>query len=262
MNVKVWINEKEYEEKKYNRIFVTSDMYNHYEYFCQMRDSLNWGKDDLVIILGNIVGRSRKSGVNPLGILSEVRFNENRTYDVIMLKGHQEMELALAMKKYCSDGKDAYQYNKSLELLTKELDKTEILGYANWLANLPCGIKIEIAGYKKLIRFAHASTADLTSEYECLIGTDAQYYEASEYGSFTRRSITNFCRYRSCIEYKMKTSESDSNCNVFKSWNDNYVSTDDEKFITRYGFGSLELVENNQIKEHYFSIANDTELIE
>lgn len=69
MRIKLTIGNNEKSED-YERVFVLSDIHNHYKSYCKMRDMLNWRVDDLVISDGDIVDRGGDDA-DPLGLLND-----------------------------------------------------------------------------------------------------------------------------------------------------------------------------------------------
>jgi len=76
VKTKIWIG-NECRTEEYKRIFIVSDIHNHYKSYCALRDKLGFSKEDLVIVDGDIVDRGGHRP-DPLGICSEIRFPENR----------------------------------------------------------------------------------------------------------------------------------------------------------------------------------------
>lgn len=240
-------------DRNYKRVFMISDIHNHYKSFCQMRNQLNWGDGDLIIIVGDIVDRGGNEA-DPLSLCSEVRFDENRKYEVVMLKGNHEKWLASAIRKYCMDDICDYRYN-SLNILREQLSKEELIGYADWMEQLPLGIDMSITGYRKKFKIAHASTIDITSESECLMGSPDFYFEAlkqKKYTSVVGHTVTSIVRYYfEEFEAKHKGENTDIFCVGNKIWCIDCGNgfRDDEEYPGK--LGCIELIGNGKIKEHY-----------
>ena len=111
VKTKIWI-ENNCQSKDYKRIFIMSDIHNQYKSYCVLRDKLGFSRGDLIVIDGDIVDRGEENA-DPLGICSEIRFEENREYDVIMLRGNHEQWLAEAIIRYCETGIKEYKSEKS-----------------------------------------------------------------------------------------------------------------------------------------------------
>lgn len=174
MKTKILVNNHT-NSTEYNRIFVVSDIHNDYESYCLLRDKLGFSSGDLVIVAGDIVDRGEPTP-NPLALCSEMRFSENRAYDVIMLKGNHEQWLADAIMDYCDMGLAKYRYN-SLDILLRQLTIEELKGYAQWVLELPLGIEMHVSGYIKPIKIAHASTFDFSSTHTSVMGSRSFYLD-------------------------------------------------------------------------------------
>lgn len=239
--------------KDYERVFLISDIHNHYKSYSQMRDVLNWNKNDLVIILGDIIDRGGEVA-DPLAMLNEVRFAESRNYDIIMLKGNHEKWLTSAISRYCSSGRRVYMYN-SLDIILDKLSIEELFQYAEWMDQLPLGIEMSVAGYEKIFRLAHASTLDLSDEDECLLGSALFFKNAldqSDYISVIGHTVTDVIR-----RYYGEVSNLDGNINTdIWHYEDKLWCIDcgngyrEEKDISGK-LGCIELSGSGKIKEHY-----------
>lgn len=249
MNVKIWIND-ELTEKDYDRVFLLSDIHNHYDSYCQLKEKLHFTEKDLIIVAGDIVDR----GPNPLGLLSEIRFAENRSYDVIMLKGNHEQWLARDIIKYCQTGKDESHYN-SLSILSKQLSLEELCGYAEWMSNLPLGLIMKIEGYRKKFRIAHASTIDLTSTDESLMGSYNFYLKClydRKYINVVGHTVTSIVReYFEDFESEGEKDNTDIFRIGMRLWCiDCGNGYRDNKYFPGK-LGCIELLGNKKIYEHY-----------
>ncbi len=86
-------------KRDYNRIFVVSDIHNRYDCYKQMRESLRWGKNDLVIVDGDFVDRGG-AFAEPAKLIRELYYHEERDYDVIVIKGNHEVWLSRDLKDF------------------------------------------------------------------------------------------------------------------------------------------------------------------
>jgi len=239
--------------KDYNRIFIVSDIHNHYKSYCVLRDRLGFTENDLIIVDGDIVDRGGNAP-DPLGICSEIRFSENRTYDVIMLRGNHEQWLAEAIIKYCDTGIKKYHYN-SLNILASKLTKEELRGYADWMLALPLGLEMEVSGFRRKFKIAHASTKDFSSAEESLMGSYNFYLECLEDRKFTNivgHTITSMVRYY--FEEFAKEGEKE-NTDIFRVGKKMWCIDCGNGYRDGSDFpgklGCIELSDRGRVTEHY-----------
>lgn len=195
MQVTIWMGDKT-QNKEYKRIFIMSDIHNHYQSYKIMRDRLGFSSDDLVIIDGDIVDRGGNQP-DPLGICNEIRFSKKRVYDAIMIRGNHEQWLAEAIIRYCETGVIQYPYN-SLGILASILPQEELLDYAKWMLELPLGIEMKVSGFRKKFKIAHASTVDFNSIEKSLMGSYDFYTEClkdRKHINVVGHTITSIVRY-------------------------------------------------------------------
>ncbi len=142
--------------RDYDRIFILSDIHNRYDCYKEMRESLSWGENDLVIIDGDFVDRGG-SFAEPEKLFREIYYHEERDYDVIALKGNHEVWMSRDLKEFLNGDADE---NKSdtLFLLLGHLMPLEWIEMDRWLDDLPLGIEMKVSGFRKPFRIAHAST--------------------------------------------------------------------------------------------------------
>lgn len=252
MNVKLWINNVNY-GANYKRIFMLSDIHNHYMSYCEMRDKLGFSEDDLVVVAGDIVDRG---GIypDPLGICSEIRFEKNRPYKVIMLRGNHEQWLSEAIMRYCENGINDYHYN-SLDILLNKLDKSELISYARWMKNLPLSLEMEVEGFKRRFKIAHASTVDLNSEKECLMGSHDFYLNSlndNKYTNVVGHTVSSMVRYY-FEEFSNEINK--ENTDIFRIGNKMWCIDCGNGFRDEIGYlgklGCIELGNNGKVIEHY-----------
>ena len=252
VKTKIWI-EDNCQSKDYKRIFIMSDIHNQYKSYCALRDKLGFSRGDLIIIDGDIVDRGEENA-DPLGICSEIRFEENREYDVIMLRGNHEQWLAEAIIRYCETGIKEYSYN-SLEILAKELSKEELLGYANWMLELPLGLEMQVRGFRRKFKIAHASTLDFSSEEESLMGSYNFYLEGlkdRKYTSIVGHTITSMERY---YFEEFSPEEEKEDTDIFRIGNKMWFIDCGNGYRDEPDFpgklGCIELLNAGKVKEHY-----------
>lgn len=147
-------------QKEYERIFLLSDVHNDFLHYLQMRNALQWGEKDLVVIVGDIVDRGGEHA-DPIHLFQETRYPENRNYDVILLQGNHEKRLAQMLHTYLITGLRNTQsrsvYN-TFDMMLSELPKTVLKDYMEWLLDsLPKWIEMDIAGsgYKRKFLISH-----------------------------------------------------------------------------------------------------------
>lgn len=252
MKAKIWIR-NECRNREYKRIFIVSDIHNHYQSYCNLRDRLGFSKGDLVIVDGDIVDRGGNHP-DPLGICSKIRFPENREYEVIMLRGNHEQWLAEAIVKYSKTGIKKYHYN-SLVLLSDKLNNEELIGYADWMLGLPLGLEMQVSGFRKKFRIAHASTVNLSSTEESLMGSYDFYIEClkdRKYTNVVGHTVSSMVRYY--FEEFAEEGEKD-NTDIFCIGNRLWCIDcgngyrDDADFPGK--LGCIELCDRGKVIEHY-----------
>lgn len=253
MKTKMWIG-NECRTEEYKRIFIVSDIHNHYKSYCALRDKLGFSKEDLVIVDGDIVDRGGKRP-DPLGICSEIRFPENRLYDVIMLRGNHEQWLSEEIFRYCNTGDDKRYHYNSLRLLADQLTKEELLGYADWMKELPLGLEMEVSGFRRKFKIAHASTLDFNSLNESIMGSPDFYLDClsdRKYTNIVGHTITPMVRYY-FEEYEAEGEKEDTD--IFRIGNKLWCIDcgngyrDDDDFPGK--LGCIELSARGKVTEHY-----------
>ena len=158
-------------ENDYNRIFVMSDIHGQYDLFLKMLDKIDLKREDLLVIIGDICDRGKKSYEIYIKCIKMIKLGYNLKF---ILGNHEDM-LIKAMESgdndhwYRNGGektqKSFYNNSESKDTLTFEewLEREGIKSvkwFIEWLDRIP----IMISGKKNL--FVHAAFDTTKSEDE------------------------------------------------------------------------------------------------
>ena len=159
---------------QYKRIFVMSDIHGDDIHFFRAKEELEFGSEDLVIIAGDFVDRCKPNS-NLLKLCSEIRFDENRDYEVLVLRGNHEEWMANAINMYINNGLGDKKVDAIVDF-AKYLSIEELKGYSEWLGGLEIATELCVEKIDRKIKIAHASTIDYSSKNETIMGESSTFF--------------------------------------------------------------------------------------
>ncbi|MCQ2519638.1 MAG: metallophosphoesterase [Lachnospiraceae bacterium] len=152
-------------------VYVMSDIHNDAKSFKAMLKLINFTKDDLLIIDGDVFDR----GNNPVDLYFEILRHEN----IICLRGnHDEWVRREILYKYCDERVGEYLSYGTFELLNERLTPVDIVNIAVWIGKMPYFLQLNLNG--KNYQIAHAQTFPTIERIinkRMIIMGDAAYYE-------------------------------------------------------------------------------------
>ena len=151
-------------ENDYNRIFVMSDIHGQYDLFLKMLDRIDLKREDLLVIIGDICDRGKKSYEIYMKCMKMIKLGHNLKF---ILGNHEDMFLEdlendypLRYETEFSIYRNSKYFNKkSMEEWYEENFFKEIKWLVKWLKNCP----LIISGNESI--FVHAGL-DLQAKLE------------------------------------------------------------------------------------------------
>jgi len=142
-------------ENDYNRIFVMSDIHGQYDLFLKMLDRINLKREDLLVIIGDICDRGKKSYEIYMKCMKMIKLGYNLKF---ILGNHEDMLLEDLENDYPIRYETEYSVfrnskyfeNKDMKDWHEENFLEEIEWLVKWLKNCP----LIIYGSKNI--FVHA----------------------------------------------------------------------------------------------------------
>ena len=129
--------------------YVMSDIHNDYAAFADILKQINFGKEDVLYILGDLFDRGGMKA-NPVALYREIRKREN----IFVLRGNHDQWLSEKILDYFASGKrnPRYFYN-TFSLLQNKMPEVEQLEMARWIQSLPLylDIETEVNGEKRKV---------------------------------------------------------------------------------------------------------------
>ena len=142
-------------ENDYNRIFVMSDIHGQYDLFLKMLDRINLKREDLLVIIGDICDRGKKSYEIYMKCMKMIKLGYNLKF---ILGNHEDMLLEDLENDYPLRYETEYSVyrhskyfeNKDMKDWHEENFLEEIEWLVKWLKNCP----LVISGNENI--FVHA----------------------------------------------------------------------------------------------------------
>ena len=142
-------------ENDYNRIFVMSDIHGQYDLFLKMLDKIDLKREDLLVIIGDICDRGKKSYEIYIKCIKMIKLGYNLKF---ILGNHEDMLLEDLENDYPLRYETEYSIykhskyfeNKTMTEWHQENFFDEIRWFVKWLKNCP----LIIYGNKNI--FVHA----------------------------------------------------------------------------------------------------------
>ena len=167
------------DENDYNRIFVMSDIHGQYELFLKMLDKIKLKRKDLLVIIGDICDRGKKSYEIYMKCMKMIKLGYNLKF---ILGNHEDMLLEDLENDYPIRYETEYSVfrnskyfeNKDMKDWHEENFLEEIEWLVKWLKNCP----LIISGNENI--FVHAGldlqTALVEQERETVLWTREEFW--------------------------------------------------------------------------------------
>lgn len=155
-------------------IYVCSDIHGRYDFYCKMLEKINFQESDMLYILGDVVDRNAKGGID---ILQNIMKRKN----IQLLLGNHELYFINGMQKQLdiTEGVNKCRQTQAMETWLKynggtvtyenycTLNSEDQLNIYNYVYSRPL-IKIVILG-DKAYHLSHSGTIELVDKDEYLI---------------------------------------------------------------------------------------------
>lgn len=135
-------------------IYVMSDLHGCYELYIKMLEKINFGKDDTLYILGDVIDR----GHDGIKILLDMMKREN----VVPLIGNHELMAYSVLKKFCVEITED-NYDKQIDEKTYDM-------YGVWIYNSG---ETTLKEFMKLGREERAEVLDYLGEFDLCLELEA-----------------------------------------------------------------------------------------
>ena len=131
------------------KVYVVSDIHNDADRFKLLLEKINFSKDDILIVAGDIFDR----GDQPVELYFEILKHPN----IYIIQGNHDVWLAREiMEKYGNEKVGEYISYNTLSIMEQRMKAVDLLKLARWIKEKPYYINLDLNGEKYQI--AHAQT--------------------------------------------------------------------------------------------------------
>lgn len=131
------------------KVYVVSDIHNDFNGFKKLLNKINFSKDDILIINGDIFDRGDK----PVELYFEILKHEN----IYVIQGNHDVWVKREIrKKYVKQKVGEFIAYNTVALLEERLTPVDLLGLADWIDSKPYFIELVLD--EVYYQIAHAQT--------------------------------------------------------------------------------------------------------